>query len=304
MTGFPECPATGWADSALVRLADAQGAALAWIAPEAGANCIAFAVKRAGAWVNLLFSAGPDALRSRPTRYGIPLLAPFPGLLLRGRYVWRGAEYRLAPNVLDGQSFAHGFAHDRPWRITRLTAGEVELTLSLPEALSAAERAGYPFEIDLRARVSLEGGGLTIGIEALNHGRDPAPVGLGLHPYAAVASLAEHREDLVAELPPPAKAVPLPPLGRAKLEILQVAGNAPVARLRASRRGPAIELGITAGARALAIYAPADQLSASFEPTTCALSAMAEGEGGPNGMPALAPGGRLTLVATLRRVDV
>ena len=102
MTELPECPARGWAESALVRLSDAHGAALAWIAPEAGANCIAFAVRRASEWVNLLFSAGPDALRSRPTRFGIPLLAPFPGLLPGGSYTWRGIEYRLAPNAADG----------------------------------------------------------------------------------------------------------------------------------------------------------------------------------------------------------
>ena len=64
-----------------------------------------------------------------------------------------------------------------------------------------------------------------------------------------------------------------------------------------------IELSITSGAGALAVYAPADQPSASFEPTTCELSAMAHGEGGPLGMPALASGGRLALRATLRRVD-
>ena len=303
MTNLPVCPAPGWAEPSLIRLGDEQDATLAWIAPEAGANCIALAVKRGDAWVNLLFSAGPDALRSRPTRFGIPLLAPFPGLLPGGQYAWRGAEYTLTPNAPDGRTFAHGFAHDRPWRVTRQTAGEVELALGLPEALSAAERAGYPFEIDLRARFSLETGALRIEFEAVNGGRDPAPVGLGLHPYAAVAGLAEQREDLVAELPPPAKAVPLPPLGRAMLEILRGAGDAPVVRLRAVRGGPAIELSITSGAGALAVYAPADQPSASFEPTTCALSAMARGEGGSEGMPALGPGEQLALSATLRWVD-
>ncbi len=303
MTGLPECPASGWANSALIQLTDPQGAALAWIAPAAGANCIAFAVKRAGGWVNLLFSAGPDALRSRPTRFGIPLLAPFPGLLPGGRYAWRGAEYRLAPNAADGQNFAHGFAHDRPWRVTRQTAGAVELALGLPKALSAAERAGYPFEIHLRARFSLEAGALRIEFEAVNRGPDPAPLGLGLHPYFPVAPLAEQREDLVAERSPPAKVVPSPPLGRAMLELIPHAGDAPIARLRAARGGPAIELGVTAGVRALAVYAPADQPSVSFEPTTCALSAMARGEGGPDGMPALAPGGRLALSVTLRWVQ-
>ena len=300
MTSLPECPAPGWANAALIQLADPQGAALAWIAPAAGANCLALAVKRAGGWVNLLFTAGPDALRSRPTRFGIPLLAPFPGLLPGGRYAWRGAKYRLAPNAADGQTFAHGFAHDRPWRLTRQTAGEVELALGLPEALSASERAGYPFEIDLRARFSLEAGALGIEFEAVNRGPDPAPAGLGLHPYFPVTSLTEQREALMVELPPPSEAVLLPPQGRALLEICPNVGDAPVARLRAARGDPAIELGVTAGARALAIYAPADQPSVSFEPTTCALSAMARGEGGPDGMPALVPGGRLALSVTLR----
>jgi galactose mutarotase-like enzyme len=303
MTELPECPAPGWANSALVRLSDAHGSALAWIAPEAGANCIAFAVRRAGEWVNLLFSAGPDALRSRPTRFGIPLLAPFPGLLPGGSYTWRGIEYRLAPNAADGRTFAHGFAHDRPWRVTRQSAGDVELALNAPEALSAAERAGYPFEIDLRARFSLETGALRIEFEAVNRGRDPAPVGLGLHPYFPFAPLAERREDLVVALSPPAKPVTLPPLGTPMLVAFPDPGIDPVARLHAAHGNPAIELSVAAGAGALSVYAPADQPSASFEPTTCALSAMAHGEGGPLGMPALASGGRLALRATLRRVD-
>ena len=300
MTDLPVCPAPGWAESSLIRLSDEQDATLAWIAPEAGANCIALAVKRGRAWVNLLFSAGPDALRSRPTRFGIPLLAPFPGLLPGGSCTWRGIEYRLAPNAADGRTFAHGFAHDRPWRVTRQTAGDVELALNLPEALSAAERAGYPFEIDLRARFSLETGALRIEFEAVNRGRDPAPVGLGLHPYFPFAPLAERREDLVVELSPPAKPVTLPPLGTPLLVVYPDLVNDPVARLRSAHGEPAIELSVAAGAGALAVYAPADQPSASFEPTTCALSAMAHGEGGPDGMPALESGGRITLAATLR----
>lgn len=302
MIEVPECPVPGWAASDLICLGDARGDALAWIAPEAGANCIAFAVKRAGAWVNLLFSAGPDALRARPTRFGLPLLAPFPGLLPGGRYAWRGAEYTLTPNAPDGRSFAHGFAHDRPWRVSRHTPSDVEMTLSLPEALNTAERAGYPFQIDLRARFGLEGGALRIDLDAVNYGREPAPVGLGLHPYFAVAALAEQREELVAELPP-AKRLTLPPVGTPMLEVFPDGGERPAARLSAHRGGPAIELRISAGAAALAIFAPADQPSVSFEPTTCALSAMAQGEGGPAGMPALAPGGRLTLSATLRLAD-
>jgi aldose 1-epimerase len=189
----------------------------------------------------------------------MPLLAPFPGLLPGGRYAWRGAEYTLTPNAPDGRTFAHGFAHDRPWRVVGHTASDVELTLSLPEALSAVERAGYPFEIDLRARFSLEAGALRIEFEAANRGRDPAPIGLGLHPYFAVAPLAEQREDVLAEPPLPAKAVTLPPLGRTMLEICPDAGKTQVARLRAARGGPAFELRVSSGAAALAIFAPADQ---------------------------------------------
>ena len=303
MTELPECPIPGWDEASLVRLTDPAGVALAWIAPETGANCIAFAVKQAGAWLNLIFSGGPDALRARPTRFGVPLLAPLPGLLPLGRYAWRGAESQLRPNAADGRTFAHGFAHDRPWRVTHQTAGEVTLALSLPEALSAAERAGYPFEIDLQARFSLETGALRIELEAVNCGSIAAPIGLGLHPYLAVAPLAEHREDLVAEFPPAENAMTLPPLGRAMLEICPNAGETHVARLRAARRGgPAIELRTISGAAALAIFAPADQPSICFEPTTCALSAMARGEGGPEGMPALEPGERLELRTTLQHL--
>jgi len=81
-----------------------------------------------------------------------------------------------------------------------------------------------------------------------------------------------------------------------------------VPAVRAARRdGPGFGLRTFSGAAALAIFAPADQPSVSFEPTTCALSAMAKGErgpeGGPVGMPALAPGERLELRATLQHLN-
>jgi len=78
----------GWEadEGRLLRFADPSGAAIAWFAPEFGGNCIGYAVRRAGGWAQIIHVAGPQVLRESPTRFGIPILFPFPGHVRGSRY--------------------------------------------------------------------------------------------------------------------------------------------------------------------------------------------------------------------------
>src|SRR4051812_43109575 len=87
----------GWDGAAetLIRLTDPSGSAVAWVSPALGANVVAYAVKTPAGWRQVLHQDGPAALRERPSRFGLPILFPFPGHMLGGRYRWHGVEHQM-----------------------------------------------------------------------------------------------------------------------------------------------------------------------------------------------------------------
>lgn len=323
MRAEPPAVPPGWKDAAgaLLRIADPAGDAVAWVAPGHGANAIGFAVRYRGGWAQVLHSAGPQALAARPTRYGCPLLCPFPGLVPGARYTWRGRDYSLPPNLPDGRSFAHGFAHLRPWHVIGSSPDAVTAEFVTPSALTAAERAGYPFAIRLRLTGRLVGGALLLGLEATNEGPDVAPVGLGLHPYFDPAFLADDRARLRAMLPgraerllagayptgetrPVAPAtVALPPAGEMALLSRTALGHDRVATLMSAGGGPRVALTLEAGCRDLLLYAPAEQPSVALEPLSCAPSAAARAEGDAAGLMGLDCGELVRLAVSIAVVE-
>src|SRR3954451_22394529 len=110
----------GWETFAgpLIRIANDAGTAVAWLAPVYGANCVAFLVRDGDNWVSLVHNTGPAALVQRPSRFGIPVLSPFPGHMRDFRYQWRGTTYGIPRRGSTAPSFTHGFAHTHAWEIT------------------------------------------------------------------------------------------------------------------------------------------------------------------------------------------
>src|SRR4051794_25598932 len=95
-SGAPAVP-PGWeaiADAALLHRIEApSGGAVAWVCPEIGGNTVAYAVEVGGEWLQVLGIATPDVLREDSSKYGLPVLFPFPGRMRTGRYRWGGQEY-------------------------------------------------------------------------------------------------------------------------------------------------------------------------------------------------------------------
>ena len=162
---------------------------------------VAFAIRTADGWRHVLHQDGPAEVRERPSRFGLPILFPFPGHMVGGRYRWRGVEYVMPMLNPSAPSFTHGFAHMRPWRVTRQDESSLTAVLDTRSDLEPAQRAGYPFDLTLTLDVALAGDALTVTLVAENVGQEDAPVGIGLHPYFDPAFFGVDRTALGVTLP-------------------------------------------------------------------------------------------------------
>ncbi|MCM3883279.1 aldose 1-epimerase family protein [Frankia sp. R82] len=134
---------------------------------------------------NVLDGYPVDAMASRGRGQ---LLAPWPNRIADGRYEFGGASYQLALNEVPLRNASHGLVRWSAWQLDQ----------SAPDAVRASfvlrAQSGYPFTISFTADYRLAADGLTMTFTATNVGAEPAPVGLGLHPYFAVTGLGGDAE--------------------------------------------------------------------------------------------------------------
>ena len=315
-SGPPDRP-PGWDDApeTVLQIVDPAGVAVAWICPELGANIVAYAVDTGQGWRQVLHQDGPAALRKRPSRFGLPILFPFPGHMVGGRYRWQGREYVMPLLDPAARSYTHGFAHQRPWRFTRHDPSALTAILDTRSDLEPAQRAGYPFDLTLTLGVGLQDGRLTVELVAENVGGASAPVGIGLHPYFDPAFFAgSDRTALGIRLPgrserrltsgppiPTGESVPADPtvairpvaLGSTMLVSRTDFGDQRAAQISGSdnpRDSLAVDLDMEMGWEDVLLFAPADGPSISIEPHTCAPGASSLPAGDPDGLRGLEPG--------------
>jgi aldose 1-epimerase len=166
----------------LIRLADTQTGAWAEVWPALGNNCVAAHVadpRREHALVNLLLAPPSLAdLRENPSRWGIPLLFPFPSRMAGGVYTFEGKRRAFRRE-------GHGFALERPWRVVSTEAGPDAATVTsvLEPADVPDTREEYPFPFRVEATYALDAEGLRLTLRVRNTGDGPLPFGYGAHPY-------------------------------------------------------------------------------------------------------------------------
>lgn len=114
------------------------------------------------------------------------VLIPFPGRIADGRYVFDGQAYQLERNDKEGPNAIHGFVRALPWTLLRGGANEVEYEVRLDEA--EYSKRGYPFSLQVRVAYKLDAEGLSCSFTIQNVGNNPAPVGVGFHPYFTVGT--------------------------------------------------------------------------------------------------------------------
>ena len=310
----------GWIgdERLLVRLDAPDGSSVAWIAPGLGANVVGFAVRGRDGWRHALFSQGAAQLAEMPSRFGVPILFPFPGHMRRGQYTWRGRTYSMPMANPNAASFTHGFAQHRPWRVEKTGAATARGDFFTGSDLDPAQREGYPFDVALVLDVRVEPRALVIGLTAENQGPDEAPVAFGLHPYFGPEILGEDRTRVKVTLPgaservlsanppvptgerrPPTEPISIVPFGQTML-VSRTDFDADRTAVLEAPDGARVLLEMDAGYRDILFYAPEMHNSVSLEPHTPAPGAASLPEGSPDGLQPLALGATLRATATIR----
>ena len=327
----------GWEDARepLYRIATPDGRAIAWFCPEIGGNTVAYTVYAGGRWVQVFDVGDPAALRKTPSRYGLPLLFPFPGGMRGGTYHWAGREYVVPPTYPDGSDpdgptvVIHGFAHIRPWRLVEHGGDRLVAEFLTPECLDAARAASYPFAVRLTHTVSLGPDGLTSVLVAENQGAEAAPLAMGLHPYFGADVLGPDRARVQVDLPgrstrvrrgsprpgmtgerepAPAGLVSIVPVGErmgvSRTDLPPAPAVARVVNLPpiGGQAGWTIAVTTDAAYRDLLLFAPPAQSSISIEPYSHMPGNASLPEGHPEGLMGLAPGATFRAEATIRLV--
>lgn len=171
----------------IVLLKDPVTGAHAKVATDLGFNCFEFVARLSDTeTVDVIDAAeGFENGDKPPSHSGIPLLFPFPNRIRGGRYRWDGNTYELPESLVgyEGNGNAiHGFALDRPWRVTEQTESSVTGTFIISQ--DAPERRPlWPTDGQITVRYSLNNNTLRADITVHNPGDEPLPWGFGTHAY-------------------------------------------------------------------------------------------------------------------------
>lgn len=312
-------PATppGWeaAASTLLVLDAPTGTARAWFAPDIGGNCVGFAVydRARDSWVHLIATEGPELQREKPTRFGVPVLFPFPGHTRGGVYHWHGQAYHLPGPLGATGTVTHGFAHHHPWHVIAQSPDAVTAQFATPADLSPDERTAYPFTVTVILAIHVIDSMLRLTLTATNDGEQDAPVGIAFHPYFAVEALGGARDAVRVHLSGRTERLLEPPIPTGEVRPAPTGDFTATPRGKDDTRsrtditagdvstltGPAgtgqIRLTLGEGVRDLLYFNPPWQASISLEPHSLMPSAASFPEGSPDALPALAPGASVSL---------
>ena len=136
-----------------------------------------------GGAINRLRHAGRDILRAGPPANTDPLQAasfpmiPYVNRIAHCRMRFTGREWRLPANFGDHPHCLHGIGWQRPWEVQAVTADSLELHLRHPGG------NGWPFAFQAQQRMMLAQGCFAMSLSLTNLSGEPAPAGLGFHPY-------------------------------------------------------------------------------------------------------------------------
>lgn len=173
-----------WSGEPLWVLRGPQGSKAA-ILPGIGANVVALSLSPGnGETAVSVMSSPPDAraLREAPTRYGAPVLFPFPSRLAGGRFTYGGKEHQV--DVYPDGNARHGFVTAAPFEFEAQGASSKEAWVTFRfDGNTADIQRQFPFPFVLKMTFRLDAEGLGVEIEGSNTGSKQMPMGFGWHPY-------------------------------------------------------------------------------------------------------------------------
>ncbi len=110
------------------------------------------------------------------------VLAPWPNRLDAGRYEFEGVVGLAALDEPEAGNAIHGLVRWLPWEPVARSTSSITLTCVLHP------QPGYPWRLRLVLEYALGRDGLTVEARAANLSGDPAPFGIGFHPYLSTSA--------------------------------------------------------------------------------------------------------------------
>lgn len=158
------------------------------LAPETGGAIVGWTVGRD----HVMRPALVDALQLGNVRglAAFPLV-PYSNRIADARFSFAGRTYQLARNFGDEPHAIHGVGWTSRWEVAEASPRAARLAL-YHSALGAAAR-GWPFPFTAELDFTLTPASLSIRIAMTNRHDQPAPAGLGLHPFFPRTALATLR---------------------------------------------------------------------------------------------------------------
>lgn len=323
-----------WEQAGDVRLAvlrDCEAPAEARLAPQLGGACVGYRVgpPGEGAWQVLAEPPDEEELVRNATRYGAPVLFPFPNRVRQGVFSFAGGTYRLEPNTPQGHH-NHGLVRRRAWRLEEFGVDDgawARCRIAAADFPDLLEQYPFPFLLDVTYR--LRAGELRVEAAVENVGTSPLPMGFGLHPYFAlplgpsgrrerceVRIPAEQYWELDRHLPTGATHAVFGNLDLRRFRALgansyddvftdleREDGEA-VAALRDPLSGRRVEVRAGPEFREFVLYAPLERPVVAIEPYTCPTDAAnLEARGIAAGLIVLEPGQRWQGGVSIRPVE-
>ena len=139
---------------------------------------------RLGGCIAGLWLGGVPVLRSTPAgqlasarQAGSYPLVPFSNRIGQATLHWQGTQHPLVRNNVPEPHAIHGVGWQRPWQV--LESDERFALLSYEHRADSA----WPFAFDSSQTLRLGEGALELTLSLTNQSQQPAPAGLGWHPF-------------------------------------------------------------------------------------------------------------------------
>ncbi len=110
------------------------------------------------------------------------VLAPWPNRLTDGRYRYGDRDCQAPINEVSRHTAIHGLVRWLDWSLVAHDPRSVTLSCVV------RPQPGYEWQLDLQVTYALSEAGLVVTCQAVNADREPAPFGVGFHPYLTLGT--------------------------------------------------------------------------------------------------------------------